>query len=560
MWISSAALLDDGKLVAAAAEERFNRQKMSKVFPERAAAFCLKEAGLTWKDIDRVVMAWNPAPHIRAASSRYTNTTRWRGEYLANVPANVLRQLGSPDPLRIEERLVLDGHTVEILYVDHHQAHAASAFFLSPFESAAVLTLDGRGEDETTTLALADGNGIRKLRSVVMPHSIGLLYSTLTEYLGFKAHTDEWKVMALGSYGRPGNEYVEKISRLITVLDDGRFELDLSYFDYYQFDSRPSMFTGKLVDLLGPARRPSDPYEQKHNDIAWAMQHVFETNVSRILEALHRETGETRLVLAGGAAMNSVYNGKIAAMTPFKDVFIPSCPDDTGVSIGAALYAHHCLLGGGNRWRQTHNFWGPRFSDDEIRDTLDRYKITAERVEDIEQATAELLAAGKLVGWFQGRMEFGQRALGNRSILADPRSERSKELVNAAVKYREGFRPFAPAVLDAFKDEYFELPEGVSVPFMEKVFPVRPEKRDAIPAVVHVDGSGRLQTVDRETNPRFHTLIERFHALTGVPVVLNTSFNLNGEPVVCTPTDAIRTFYSCGLDALVLGNWLVRKN
>lgn len=559
VWISSAALIEDGRVVAAAPEERFDRQKMSKGFPARAVDFCLKQAGCSLGDIDQVAFAWNPGHQIRSVSGRYTQVQRWRGEYMYMVPASLLKNFGSPDVTELEQVITTTDWQARIAYIDHHASHAASTFYPSPFERAAVFTVDGRGEEDTCTWNIGDRDGIRTLQSVAMPHSMGLFYAAITEYLGFKPHTDEWKVMALASYGRPNSEYYGKLRSLLELQDDGRFEQDLTYFAYYLFDMQPHMYTPKLEALLGPARRKDEPFDGRFADIARALQEVFEETCTHMLGHLHRLTGETRLCLAGGAAMNSVYNGKITELTPFKEVFIPSCPDDSGVSVGAALAAYHRAVKGGHREVQTHNYWGPSFSDDHIGQVIERFKIKAERHDDICKATAGLLAEGKLCGWFQGAMEFGQRALGHRSIIADPRDETVKDRVNAAVKFREGFRPFAPAVLAEVAEDYFDMPAGMTVPFMERVFPVREDKRVAMPAVVHADGTGRLQTVTRAASPRFYDLIKEFGALTGLPIILNTSFNLNGEPVVCTPEDAIRTFFTCGLDVLVLGSWVIRK-
>lgn len=559
VWISSAALLDNGKVAAAAPEERFNRQKMSNLFPDKAIDFCLEKAGCSIEDIDQVAVPWNPGVHINSASKRYTHNLRWRGEYLINVPGALLSHFGSPEVPQIEQIIPIRGKDIRISYVSHHMAHAAGAFYLSPFERAAVLTVDGRGEMETCTGCLAEGNEIKKLTSTSMPHSLGLLYSSLTEFLGFRSHSDEWKVMALASYGKKNNKYIDLVSSLVTLLDNGGFEQDLTYFDYFHFDRQPTLYSSKLIDLLGPARSPDMPLDQRHSDIACAMQVVFENTFVHMLDHLHSITGEKRLVLSGGAAMNSVFNGKIEDVTPFEEVFITSCPDDSGVSLGAALYTYHCQRGGTEREVQTHNYWGPEYSDEEIAEALDRSGVKSEKQDNIEQVVAKMLSEGALVGWFQGAMEFGQRALGNRSILADPRDPQAKDRINAAVKFREGFRPFAPAVLDGWAEEYFEIPKGLKIPFMEKVFPFKKDKRAELPAVVHFDGSGRLQTVDGLSNPRFHKLISEFFDITGVPIVVNTSFNLNGEPIVCAPIDAIRTFYSCDLHALAIGSYLVTK-
>ena len=559
VWISSAALIEDGQVVAAAPEERFNRQKMSSVFPDHAIEYCLRQSGCSLGDVDRIAVAWNPGVHIRSASSRYTRMLRWRGEYLINVPGALMKHMGKPQIDGIEEIVRMSGQENHIVFVNHHLAHAASSFFMSPFEDAAILTVDGRGEDETCMWGNGHNNQIDKLQAVRVPHSLGLMYGTFTEFLGFRPDSDEWKVMALAAYGEEDTRYYNVVQELVHCLDDGRFELDLSYFAYYLFDKQPTMYTSKLQELLGPPRLPGQALDQRHFDIACALQRVYEETVSHMLSYLHAATGNPRLAMAGGSAMNSVYNGKIIETTPFEEVFIPSCPDDSGVSVGAALYAYHCVLGGQDRYIQEHNNWGPSYSRDQIDETLRQYKIRAERHNDIARIAATLLSEGKLIGWYQGAMEFGQRALGNRSILADPRDVSSKDLINSAVKYRESFRPFAPSILEEHASEYFEYPVGDTVNFMEKVYPVRSDKRDVIPAVVHVDGTGRLHTVSQRTNPRFYDLISCFGDLTGVPVVLNTSFNLNGEPMVCSPTDAIRTFYSCGLDALVLDEYLVYK-
>ena len=560
VWISSAALIEDGRITAGVAEERLNRQKMSSAFPEQAIAYCLKEAGCTLDSIDQIAVAWNPGVHLRSASRRFTHNMRWRGEYMSSVPSVLLGIQDNPEVTGIDQIIHLADSDTRITFVDHHMSHAANAFLLSPFDDAAILTADGRGEEETCTFGVGHGNQIEKLHSVSLPHSIGLLYGVITEFLGFRPHSDEWKVMALASYGNEkGNKYRSLIRSLIELRDDGAFELDLSYFTYYLFDNKPTMYSSKLIDLLGSPRRRDDPIEQRHYDLALAIQLVFEETFNHMLGRLHDETGQANLAFSGGCVMNSVYNGKVLNTTPFENVFISSCPDDSGVSIGAALYVYNCLNGQTERYPQEHNFYGPEYSSNEIEETLKSFKIPYEYHENIGKVGADLLSKGTLLGWFQGKMEFGQRALGSRSILADPRDIRSKELVNSAVKYREAFRPFAPAILAEQAEFWFEMPPGDSVPYMEKVYPVRPEKRDLIPAVVHVDGTGRLQTVSKDTNPRFHSIIEAFGAITGVPVILNTSFNLNGEPIVSSPVDAIRTFYSCGMDALFLDHYLIRK-
>ena len=465
VWISSAALIEDGRVIAAAAEERFNRQKMSTIFPDRAIDYCLQQAGCSLDAIDQVAVAWNPGVHIRSASRRYSHSVRWRGEYLATIPAALLSKSGDPEVASMEEIVHMADGDARIVFVNHHMAHAANAYLLSSFQRAAILTADGRGEEETTTFCIGHDNRIENLHSINLPHSLGLLYGTITEYLGFTPHTDEWKVMALASYGcEDGNEYYPLVRGLVNHLPEGNYELDLTYFTYYLFDNKPNMFTEKLEALLGPRRHRDDPIEQRHSDIARALQCVFEETSTHMLCHLHAQTGETNLALAGGCVMNSVYNAKVLEKTPFKELFISSCPDDSGVSIGAALYVYNCLLDQKDRYPLVDNFWGPEYGNDELERTLQGFKIPFEHHKDIARVAAGLLTEGRLVGWYQGRMEFGQRALGNRSILADPRDYRSKNLVNAAVKYRESFRPFAPSILEEQAHEWFDMPEAMKVP------------------------------------------------------------------------------------------------
>ena len=437
--------------------------------------------------------------------------------------------------------------------------HAANAFLPSPFAEAAILTADSQGELESTTFGVGRGTAIEVFKTIHHPHSLGAYYSTFTEFLGFRPHSDEWKVMALAAYADADNRYCRILrDEVVRLLPDGGFDLNLDFFKDFLFEE-PNLYTPRFCERFGAPRAPDAPVETRHHEIAAAMQRMAEEVAFHMLRALHARTGCRNLAVSGGFFMNSVLNGKILANTPFESLFVSSSPDDSGNAIGAALYLHNHVLGRPERHELTHNYLGPAFADNEIEATLTRFNLPATRMADVEAETARSLAEGKLVGWFQGRMEFGQRALGNRSILADPRTPGMKDKINLAVKYREAFRPFAPAILEEEANAFFEMDEGVAVPFMEKVYPVRATKRALIPAVVHADGSGRLQTVSRATNPRFHRLIEAFGKIANIPIVLNTSFNLNGEPIVCTPTDAIRTFFSCGLDVLVLGSYIVRK-
>lgn len=557
-WISSAVLMKDGKIVAGAPEERFNREKMSRKFPHEAICYCLEKAGITIEAVDYIAVGWNPGIHIRSYNRRFSDTFRWHAEFLYNIPNSILRHRQDKRVPWVEQIFKHPKGETKIIYVTHHLAHAANGFYLSPFKDAAILTVDGRGEDETAFYGTGKNNKISEIKTIAHPQSLGNFYTTITQFLGFEPHSDEWKVMALASYGTRDNAYYKKFKRILKLLPDGTFELDLSYFEYYLHD-KPHFYSQKLVDLLGPARKASDPTLKKHMEIAAALQQITEEALTHMLNWLYEKTKKKNLVVSGGVFMNSVFNGKITELSPFKEVFISSCPDDSGIAAGAAAYVHHDILKLPRMVPQTHNYWGPAYTDKEIQDTIRKYKLSAVRVANIEKHTAKLLSEGKIIGWFQDAMEFGQRALGNRSIIADPRREEMKDLVNRIIKYREGFRPFAPSILEERVAEYFECKKGAQVPFMERVFKIREERRAEIPAVTHVDGTGRLQTVSKKTNPRYYKLIEEFNRLTGTPIILNTSFNLKGEPVVMAPTDAIRTFMSSGLDVLVLGDFCITK-
>ncbi len=561
MFISSAALIDDGEVVAAVAEERFTRDKRSRAFPRQSITHCLDVAGLAIEDVDAVATSWNPGAYFRKFNPLFSGRRRHMEEHLYAVPDHILDMYPEGDHAApwLELRIPVMGHTCRVFYVTHHSAHAANAYHLSGFDDAAILTADSQGEYEATTLQVGRGGRIEKLSSIDFPQSIGAFYATFTEYLGFKPNSDEWKVMALGAYAQGDNPFDSILNEEVVHLHDEGYTFDLSFFQGFMPDKK-NLFTDHLLRRFGPARKPDEALTQRHYQIAQAVQRTSEKIAFHLMGMLHEKTGMQRLCVAGGFFMNSLLNGRIRSNTPFEEVFISSCPDDSGNAIGAALFAMNDILEHPGRMRQEHNYFGPSFDDQAIEAAITKYGLKGEKCADIASVSADLLSRGKLVGWFQGRMELGQRALGNRSILADPRHESTRDQVNLAVKYREKFRPFAPAVLKEKAADWFDLPRGQEVPFMEQVHPVREERRQAIPACVHADGTGRLQTVDSRTNPLFHKLITAFEKNTGVPVVLNTSFNLNGEPVVCSPTDAIRTFFSCGLDVLAMGNWLVKKN
>jgi len=568
----AAALVRDGQLVAAVEEERFRRIKHVAGFPHQAIAVCLEMGGLAASDVDVFAVSRDPRAHLwRKAlfllKNRPKGTVASRARNLAS-----LRAL----PSTLAKSLNLDDAVVRqrTRFVEHHPAHLASAAFVSPFDEAAVCAIDGFGDFVSTSWGRVAGTRLSVEGRVFFPHSLGLLYLAITQYLGFPNYGDEFKVMGLAPYGEPG--FVREIESLVQLKDDGRFELDLSYFRHWSEgvqmtweDGAPTLgavFTPKLESLLGPARQSEDPLEAKHEAIAASLQVAFERAGLHVLRHVQKSTGSTRLCFAGGCAMNSVANGKIREQTGFREVFIQPAAGDNGTALGAALYACHEMNGRARGFVMEHGYWGPSFDDRAITAALDaQHAAIAEhgcgrRAWDDEAAldrwTAEQIAAGRVVGWYQGRMEWGSRALGNRSIVADPRRADMREIINTRIKFRERFRPFAPSVLEEALDEYFV--GGVPDPFMLQVYPVRPDKRALVPAITHVDGSGRLQTVSPRSNPRYYRLIKSFEGLTGVPMLLNTSFNEN-EPIVLTPQQALDCFLRTYMDVIVMGRHVLER-
>jgi carbamoyltransferase len=557
--ICSACVVVDGHVVSAIAEERLDRRKQSRVFPTLAIKHCLREAGLALDDIDEIAVAWNPGIEMETPPPGYLSSRRSRIEHLTQVPGQLaaMFELQADSTLTIANSFV---HCPPITFVDHYDAHIGAGFFMSPFDRSAILVMDGRGENQTCLLAQGNGIDIERLEEVRFPHSLGLFYGAITQFLGFRPDSDEWKVMALAAFADAENEYTADLREMVRVDPAGTFELGLGYFEFFNYSDR-RMYSDKFVRRFGRPRQAGEELTPQHQEMAAATQLVFEEVVAAILHRLYDRTKLDQVSLSGGCFMNSVFNGKVTEVTPFRDVFVSSCPDDSGTSIGGALYLHAQRTKERAFGIERHNNWGPQFTDEQCLAVATRYRLpNATVVDDASVRAAEDLVAGRIVGWFQGRLEFGQRALGNRSILLDPRRPDGQQVVNAAVKFREAFRPFAPAILTDFVAEWFECDEGTHVDYMEKVLRFREMRRPDVPAVVHVDGTGRLQTVDEgSASPRFLELVRAFHAHTQVPLVLNTSFNLNGEPIVCTPDDAIRTFYSCALDVLYLGNVRITK-
>jgi carbamoyltransferase len=571
----SAVLLRDGALVAAVEEERFRRIKHVAGFPREAIQACLDMGGITGADVDHVAISRNPRAHLfRKAwfAIRRRPDLRLLGDRAANY-----RQVGGlRETVTGALGLRASDPRPKIHWVEHHPAHLASAFFVSPFDEAAVCALDGFGDFVSTSWGIGRGSHIDVKHRTYFPHSLGLLYLAITQHLGFLRFGDEFKVMGLAPYGQP--DFVEPLKTLVHLLPAGRFELDLSYFQHWSGgasmtwdDGVPELgrvFSPKLEALLGPARRADEALTPKHEALAASVQAVFEEAAFHVLNGVHAQTGQTRLCLAGGCAMNSVANGKLRDRTPFKEIYIQPASGDNGTALGAACWVEHQVLGRPRRFVMRHGYWGTEFSDDALTTVLKARANdlvaagcapvrTFDQVTDLCDWTAARIADGLVVGWFQGRMEWGARALGSRSIVADPRRADMREIINTKIKFRERFRPFAPSVLERAHADYFE--GSVADPFMMQVYPVRAEKRSVIPAVTHVDGSGRLQTVHPDAHPRYAALIEAFERRTGVPIVLNTSFNEN-EPIVQRPEEALDCFLRTRMDVLVLGNHVVTKD
>ena len=549
---AAAALVVDGRLVAAAQEERFSRKKHDHEFPAKAIEYCLNSAGIQAEDLDYVV--FYDKPFIKFDRLLQTYIATWpKGlfSFLKAMPVWIRKKLWIPQTIRND--LDYDG---EILFAEHHIAHAASAFLVSPFEDSAILTTDGVGEWETTTYGLGHGTDIKLLKSISFPHSLGLLYSAFTYYLGFKVNSAEYKVMGLAPYGEP-RFYQTIMENLVRVVADGSFRLNMRYFTY-EYGLR---MTGSRFDSLfgQPAREPESELTQFHKDVAASLQKVTDEIVVGMARHIESETKAKNLCTAGGVALNCVSNSRILSATSFENVFVQPAAGDAGGAVGAAFYAYNTILGNPRSYEMNHVFLGPEFPDEQIETLLREKKVSFAKLgrEELLRETAGRIADQKVVGWFQGRMEFGPRALGNRSILADARNPKNQSVVNLKIKFRESFRPFAPAVTEDRMKDYFEFDRPA--PFMLFVANVRPDKR-VIPAVTHLDGSARLQTVSLAQNPLFYDLISEFDRQTGCPVIINTSFNVRGEPIVCTPGDAWKCFMRTGMDSLVIGSFLIDKS
>ena len=580
---AAAALLTDGKLVAAAEEERFSRVKHDFGFPERAIRFCLDRGGVSAADLDYVAFFEKPFIKFeRILQTALATAPRSQAVFRKSMTAWMLDKLWVKSRIRDIVGISPD----RILFAEHHQSHAASAFFCSPFADAAILTVDGVGEWATATIGRGTGTSLTLESEIRFPHSLGLLYSAFTAFLGFEVNEGEYKVMGMAPYGVP--RYQEKVWKLVDVAPDGAFALDLDYFSFQHSPDRT--YSARFEQLFGAPRKPETPFftelsgfppyfgekpgnyaelaaeNQHYADIAASIQVVTEEILLRLARGACERTGATRLCMAGGVALNSVANGRILRETPVTDLYIHPAAGDSGAAVGAALFVHHQVLGEPRRFVMEHAYWGATLNPDQIRATVRSsglHSVECRDQNDLVDRTVDLLQSGKVIGWAQGAFEWGPRALGNRSILADPRHAEMKDIVNTKIKFREPYRPFAPSVIEERAEELFDLPEPsrhYPARFMLLVVPVLDAAKSRVPAVTHVDGSARLQTVVQSANPRYHRLIHAFGQATGVPVVLNTSFNLRGEPIVNTPAEAFSTFSRSGMDALVLDNVILYRD
>ena len=550
---AAACLIKDGKIVAAAEEERFTRKKHDPSFPINAINFCLKEANISSKELSFIGFYEKPLSKFERILSQHLERFPYSfWSFYKTIPNWLSEKLRIPKI--IKKKLKYKG---DILFIDHHLAHASSSFLVSPFKNAAILTVDGVGEWTTTAIGYGKENEIRLLKEVKFPHSIGLLYSTVTAHLGFSVNNSEYKIMSLAAYGTP--LYYDKFMKIVDLKEDGSYMLDMDYFDYH---FRLKMPGKKFVKEFGPIRKPNEELTQHHKNIAASLQKVTEDVLFKILNYLYEETKCENLCMAGGVALNSVANGKIKKNTKFKNIFIQPASSDAGTSLGVAFYIYNSVLNNKRNCIMDSVYLGPEFYNNKIQSFLDSNKINYKKLKDeneLVKETAKLIYQNNVIGWFQGRMEFGPRALGNRSILANPCNPQMKKILNEKVKHREEFRPFAPVIIEEKVKEYFDI-DKKDERFMLFVYPIKESKRKLIPPVNHVDGTARLQTVNKEQNLLYYNLIREFEKLSKVPVLINTSFNIRGEPIVCTPEDAYKCMMGTEIDYLILNNFLIKRN
>jgi len=558
---ASAALLKDGVIVAAAEEERFTRKKHDTSFPINAIEYCLKSQNITINDINYIGFYEKPLLKLERVLSQHLETfPKSFKTFLSSIPSWINEKLRIIKS--IKKKLKYKG---DILFIEHHLAHAASSFLVSPFKKSAIVTLDGVGEWTTTAYGTGNNNDIALIKEIKFPHSIGLLYSTITAYLGFSVNNSEYKVMGLSPYGEMNKEkniYYKRFKRIIDLKEDGSYRFNMGYFLYHYKDKMPSK---KICELLGgPVRKPESELTQRHKDIAAALQLITEEIIIKILNHVYKETNCNNLVISGGVGLNSVFNGKILKNTPFKKIWIQPNSSDGGTSMGVASYIYNTVLGNKRKFILRDAYLGPEFTSEEIRSFLDKNIIKYSEFKDEEELikkTAKLIYENNVIGWFQGRMEWGPRALGSRSILSNPCNPEMQEILNLKVKHREKFRPFAPVVCEDDALKYFECDNPIPEPtdFMLIVYPIKKEYHKKIPAVTHVDGSGRLQTIRRFQNPLYYDLIKKFGKLSKIPILINTSFNIRGEPIVCSPEDAYKCMMGTGIDYLIIDKFLIKR-
>jgi carbamoyltransferase len=562
---ASACIYHNGELIAAAEEERFRRIKHWAGFPTIAIEFCLKEAGISISNVDYIGISRNPKANFgKKVFTAIKN--RLSVSNMVNRAKNLKKAASIEDEILNHFKIEKSSLKAQIINVEHHRSHLASAFFASSFEESAILSIDGFGDYSSTMIATGKGNQIKVLDTVSYPHSAGVFYTTFTQYLGFPHYGDEYKIMGLAPYGEP--KYVDQLRDVLLFKDNGLFELNLAYFNHPKdgvqmaweggVPHMDSLYTQHLIDQFGPLRQKDEPLSQYHKDLAASIQRITEELIFHILNHLQKSTGLKSICIAGGVAQNSVANGKILANTTFEHIYIPPAGHDAGTCLGAALWIYNQVLKNPRLPITNHGYFGSQFSNEEIIEVLESQHINYEKLEgkDLYNKVTDCLINAGVVGWFQGRAEFGPRALGHRSIIADPRRADAKDILNAKIKRRESFRPFAPSILKEYVKDYFEVVD--EVPFMEKVFPIKKEKYAEIPAVTHVDGTGRLQTVDRLVEVKYYDLIDNFREKTGVPILLNTSFNEN-EPIVNTPQEALACYLRTQMDMLVMGDIVVSR-
>ncbi len=561
---ASACLLVDGQIISATEEERIRRLKHWAGFPSEAIKFCLDDSGLKLSDIDVITISRDPYANF-GLKVLHALKNRLSISNIKDRVTNLQKAMNLHDEFALHFTQDFKDFKGKIVNVEHHRSHLASAYFVSPYEESAILSIDGFGDFSSMMSAYGKGNQFNVLDQVNYPHSLGVFYTAFTQYLGFPHYGDEYKVMGLAPYGTAN--YKEQVRKVVTLTSDGLFKLNMDYFNHTKqgvnmtwTDGLPhvdSMFTDMFIKTFGPNRTKEEELTQYHKDLAASVQAVTEEVIFHIAENLRKKTGSENLCLAGGVGQNSVANGKIIANTGFKNLYIPPAAHDAGTSIGSALYYHHQTLKNKRTLVSKTGYYGYHATNDEIENTLKKNNVTYTYFEDREELiniVTDKIIDACVIGWYQGRAEFGPRALGHRSIIADPRRNDAKEILNLKIKRRESFRPFAPSILEEKVVDYFERTD--EVPFMEKVFVIKPEKRADIPAVTHVDGSGRLQSVNKNYEPMYHRLIERFYEKTGVPILLNTSFNEN-EPIVNTPQEALDCYLRTKMDVLVMGNFYI---